>query len=263
MARRIGQVQKDAPDRFPSRFLYRRPALLFGSVVLLLIGFGLGLNRGLPAPVDSKPAASLSPARPVSPLFSPDHAAELLEGPKRDNWQRPLALVNALHLKEGEIVADIGAGSGYLMPFLSRSVGASGCAFEEEIQDAFLPVLTQKARSFANVRVVRGRADDPRLPPGSVDCFVLLTVYHEVENPVAFLRALRETGRLNARLAIIDFDASIKGDPPAPEGHWIAAKTVIEEARDAGWELAEQHAFLRPASQFFLVFRPRKIISPR
>lgn len=261
MAKRSGQIQKDARDRFTSHSSYRRLALS-GCAAVLLALIGLCLNRWLPAPYDSKYAVSAPPARSVSPLFSPDHAAELLEGPKRDRWQRPQDLVNALHLQDGEIVADIGAGSGYLMPFLSRSVGTRGCVFEEEIQDAFMPVLAQKARSFGNVRVVQGRADDPRLPPGSVDCFVLLTVYHEVENPVAFLRALRETGRPNTRLAIIDFDANIKGNPPAPEGHWIAADTVIEEARAAGWELAEQRALLRPASQFFLVFRPRKIPVP-
>lgn len=200
----------------------------------------------------------LSPPRSVSPLFNPEHAGELLEGKKRDKWQQPQRLVEMLHLKPGEIVADIGAGSGYLMPYLSRGVGARGCVFEEEIQAAFLPTLRQKAQLRDNVHVILGRADDPKLPHDSVDCFVLLTVYHEVEHPVAFLQTLRQSARPDARLAIIDFDAGIKGDPPAPEGHWIGEQDVIREAEEAGWELAERQEFLRPASQFYLIFRPRK-----
>lgn len=72
-------------------------------------------------------------SRPVSPLFNPDHAAELLEGKQRDKWQLPQQLTASLRLQPGEIVADIGAGSGYLMPYLSKAVGARGSVFAEEI----------------------------------------------------------------------------------------------------------------------------------
>ncbi len=211
------------------------------------------------APLQNQALRSdVAPARPVSPLFNPDHAAELLEGAARDKWQQPQKVVEALRLQPGESAADIGAGSGYLMPYLSRGVGARGSVYEEEIQAAFLPALNQKARSCPNVHVVLGRADDPGLPRNSIDCFVLLTVYHEVEHPTAFLRALHRYARPNARLAIIDFDAAIIGNPPAPEGHWVRQQDVIAEAKAAGWELAEQRDFLRSASQFYLVFRPTK-----
>ena len=197
-------------------------------------------------------------SRPVSPLFNPDHAEELLEGKQRDKWQLPQQLTARLRLQPGEIVADIGAGSGYLMPYLSKAVGTRGGVFAEEIQAAYLPILRQKAQSCHNVHVVLGRADDPKLPGSSVDCFVLLTVYHEVEHPVTFLRTLRRSASPNARLAIIDFDAAIKGSPPAPEGHWIGEQDVLREAKEAGWELSERHDLLRTASQFYLIFRPHK-----
>jgi ubiquinone/menaquinone biosynthesis C-methylase UbiE len=191
--------------------------------------------------------------RPVSPLFDPALAPQLLDDPKRDAWQQPDRLVQALHLRHGEAVADIGAGSGYLMRRLSRAVGNSGCVFSEEIQREYLPQLHQRAGQLANVHVVLGNAVDPGLPNRSVDCFVLLTVYHEVQNPVAFLRTLRRSARRGARLAIIDFDAARHGTPPAPDGHEIAEATVVEEARKAGWEVSERYDFL--SSQFFLVFR--------
>jgi len=65
---------------------------------------------------------------------------------------------------------------------------------------------------------------------------------------------LRKYAHAGTQLAIIDFDANRKGDPPAPEGHCVAETAVLAEAKAAGWELAERHEFI--SSQFFLVFRP-------
>jgi len=159
-------------------------------------------------------------------------------------------------LEAGETVADIGAGSGYLLPHLSRAVGRRGTVFAEEIQDEFLPSLGRRAKSLRNVRVVRGTAADPLLPSRNVRTFILLTVYHEVDHPVEFLRTLRKYARPDARLALIDFDANRKGDPPAPDGHQVAESAVILEAKAAGWELAERHEFI--SSQFYLVFRQQR-----
>lgn len=190
--------------------------------------------------------------RPVAPLFSPALTSRL-EGPERDKWQKPDKIVRALRLRPGETVADIGAGSGYLERRLSRAVGTRGRVYAEEIQPAFLPPLRRRARSLPNVRVVLGTATDPRLPLHSVDCFVLLTVYHEVQQPTAFLRTLHRCARPGARLALIDFDDNRHGMPPAPVNHWVAESDVLAEAQAAGWTPAERHEFL--SSQFFLVFR--------
>lgn len=194
------------------------------------------------------------PARGAAPLFDPAQAHSLLEGPERDRWQQPDRLVAALGLRPGQIAADIGSGSGYLLPYLSRAVGPSGVVYAEEIQEAFLPDLRRRARALGNVRVLLGTAADPKLPPTSVDCFVLLTVYHEVERPVPFLRTLRRAARREAQLAILDFDADRHGYPPAPVGHEVSERAVLAEAAAAGWKPDRRFEFI--SSQFFLVFRP-------
>lgn len=200
-------------------------------------------------------------ARPVSPLFDPALAPSRLDTHERDRWQQPARIVDALRLRKGAVVADIGSGSGYLLPYLSRAVGPKGSVIAEEVQDGFLSPLRERARKLPNVRVVLGTVEDPKLPIRTVDTFVLLTVYHEVDHPVDFLTTLRGYARpstgpngSDTRLAIIDFDANRKGDPPAPDGHYVAESAVLQEAKAAGWELAERHEFL--SSQFFLVFRP-------
>jgi predicted methyltransferase len=192
------------------------------------------------------------PERPASPLFDPAAAPEMLEGPERDRWQQPEQVVAALGLRPGAVVADIGAGSGYLLPHLSRAVGPGGRVYAQEIQADYLPALADHSESLGNVRVVLGTAADPGLPPRSVDCFILLTVYHEVQRPIRFLQTLRRAARPGARLAILDFDPDRVGYPPPPAGHSVREAVVIGEAASAGWKLAERHEFL--SSQFYLVF---------
>lgn len=190
-------------------------------------------------------------ARPVAPLFDPAEAHAKLDSPERDKWQKPAQLVNALGLNEGDTVADIGAGSGYLLPYLGRAVGQTGKVYAEEIQEAYLLDLRKYGARLKNMEVILGDAADPGLP-AKMDMFVLLTVYHEVQQPVEFLKTLHKYAKPGARLAIIDFDAQRKGEYPAPEGHEVAERDVIAEARAAGWKLEKRFEFL--GSQFYLVF---------
>ena len=193
--------------------------------------------------------------RDAAPLFDPKLAKRLLDDPKRDTWQKPQQIIDALKLKSGAKVADIGSGSGYLLPHLSRAVGPRGLVFAEEIQSGYFPLLKNRAEILKNVRVVQGTFDDPKLPQ-KIDCFALLTTYHEVQNPIAFLQTLKRYAKPQAKLAIIDFDATRRGKPPAPRGHEVADIVVIAEAKAAGWELKKRHEFL--SSQFFLVFSNAK-----
>ena len=199
----------------------------------------------------ASPAVDTTRARPIAPLFDPSEAHAKLEGSERDKWQKPQQLVQALELKEGDVAADIGAGSGYLLPYLSRAVGKSGKVYAEEIQMEYLPDLRRHADQLKNVEPNLGTAKDPRLP-AKVDMFVLLTVYHEVQQPVDFLKTLRKYAKPRSRLAIIDFDAQRKGEYPAPVGHEVSERDVIAEAQAAGWKLQKRFEFL--GSQFYLVF---------
>lgn len=225
-----------------------------GAVAILTVLAGaVALAMRKSAPNSSEWLPPKPRVRDASPLFSPGLAAERLEGAERDRWQQPQRLVEALELRAGDTVADLGTGSGYLLPYLSRAVGPQGKVYAEEIQQEFLPALRHRADRLGNVTVVLGEAADPRLPPATVDYFVLLTVYHEVEHPVPFLRTLHRYARPGARLAIIDFDATRSGDHPAPVGHEVWTGDVLAEARAAGWRIQRRHEFL--GSQFFLIFQ--------
>lgn len=196
--------------------------------------------------------SGLESFRPVAPLFSPGDCHKL-EGPERDLWQHPTRIVEALEIQPGQTVADIGSGTGYLIPHLSRAVGSRGRVIAEEIQREFLSPLESRARALGNVSVVLGTPDDPRLPRSAVDHIVLLTVYHEVAARERFLAALRRAARPGAQLAIIDFPPSDAPGHPSPPPHQLAEEHVLREASAAGWKLDRRETFL--AFQYFLIFR--------
>lgn len=217
------------------------------AVTVLMVG---ALLSGRPA---LAPRDLVGP-RPAGPLFPPEQAW-LLETRERDWWQKPAALVAVLSLRPGDAVADIGAGSGYMIPHLSRAVGPRGRVWAQEIQAGMVWRLKERARRFPNVRVVRGSALDPGLPPASVDVALLLTSYHEMSAPVAVLRALRSAVRPGGRLVIVDFNDFVPGadSPQFPPEERVPEETVVREAARAGWRLVERHDFL--PYQYCLVFQ--------
>jgi ubiquinone/menaquinone biosynthesis C-methylase UbiE len=120
----------------------------------------------------------------------------------RDATERPQELVDAMALKPGMTVADIGTGVGYMLPYLSRAVGPSGHVLAEDIFDDFLNAAKQRAgdRKLGNVAFIKGTETDPRLTDSSVDAILALDSYHHYDYPekmlAAFVQALRDGGRL-------------------------------------------------------------------
>src|SRR5437773_11553659 len=112
--------------------------------------------------------------------------------PARAAWQKPGAVVRALGLRRGQVVAEIGAGPGYFTPRLARAVGPSGHVYAVDPEAAVLEVLCRRlARTrLRNVTPVLGRDDDALLPSGRCDVALLINVYHHMREGAAFLRRL-------------------------------------------------------------------------
>ncbi|HEX3799859.1 MAG TPA: class I SAM-dependent methyltransferase [Verrucomicrobiae bacterium] len=128
--------------------------------------------------------------------------ASWLERSDREAEENPALLVAALHLKPGDAVADIGAGTGYYSRRLAQQVGPGGIVYAEDIQPEMLQLMTNKMAEAGihNVKPVLGTITDPQLPPASVDLILMVDVYHEFDHPAemtaAMLRALKPGGRL-------------------------------------------------------------------
>jgi ubiquinone/menaquinone biosynthesis C-methylase UbiE len=129
-------------------------------------------------------------------------AAGWLERPEREKEEQCSKLVRALKLKPGDVVADVGAGSGYYSFRIADRVGPKGKVLAEDIQTEMLDLIRKrmKADKVANVEPVQGTLTDPKLPAEAVDLILLVDVYHEFSHPyemtVEMVKALKPGGRL-------------------------------------------------------------------
>ncbi|MBA3572610.1 MAG: methyltransferase domain-containing protein [Pyrinomonadaceae bacterium] len=159
--------------------------------------------------------------------------------------------MDVLGIKAGSSVADVGAGSGWFTVRAAKRVGSNGLVYAVEINSEYLKHIDKRSKeeNLSNIRTILGKEDDPLLPEKSVDAVLLLKTYHEISEPVRWLRRMRSAMREGALLGIIDRTG--KGDD-----HGIDPDTVVKEAQRAGFVLVEQHDFVRPDEvDYFLVFR--------
>ena len=159
----------------------------------------------------------------------------ILENPDRDAWQRPGQVIAALRLRPDEVVADIGAGTGY---FTRRFVPVAKSVYAVDIDAALLEVITRAKPP--NVIPVLASRDDPRLPPESIDTIFICDVLHHIENRPAYYMKLRQGLRPNGRIVIVDFH---KRDLPVgpPVAMKLAEKEVIDEFTRAGFRLTRHY----------------------
>jgi arsenite methyltransferase len=173
----------------------------------------------------------------------------------RGTWQRPADVIEALDLKEGDQVADLGAGEGYFVAELSEAVGESGKVYAVDVEGEIVVALAERFPPDAsNVESILGRYDDPLLPDGGVDLILIVNTYHHIEDRPAYFRQLKQDLRPSGRVAVLEPNEDLGGllRLALDEGHTSSAPVVEEEMREAGYEVAARHDFL--PVQIFRVF---------
>jgi ubiquinone/menaquinone biosynthesis C-methylase UbiE len=159
--------------------------------------------------------------------------------------------MDLLNIKEGSGVADIGAGSGWFTVRAARRVGTKGKVYAVEINSEFLKHIERRAadENLSNIQTVLGKENDPLLPPDCLDAVLILKTYHEIEQPIQLLSRLRQSLKQDALLGIIDRNGNGKD-------HGINKRTVVNEAKEAGYALVDEYDFVKPdGMDYFLVFR--------
>jgi predicted methyltransferase len=161
-----------------------------------------------------------------------------LERPEREDEEAPSRAIDALELKPGMVVADIGAGSGYYAVRLAQRVGPTGRVFATDIQQGMIDILNRRIANerIENITTVLGGVDDPRLPPRSLDLAIMVDVYHELQSPQQFLQRLRQCFKPGGRLVLLEFR---KEDPGIPilEVHKMSVAEVKQELEAEGFVL--------------------------
>lgn len=161
-----------------------------------------------------------------------------LERDEREREEAPSRAIEALELKPGMVIADIGAGSGYYTSRMSKRVGPAGRIYATDIQPGMIALLDRRVASegLTNVTTILGAMDDPKLPPASLDLAIMVDVYHELQEPQAFLQRLKGAFKPDGRLVLLEFR---KEDPNIPilEVHKMSVAEVKAELEAEGFAL--------------------------
>ena len=176
-----------------------------------------------------------------------------LEDPRRDAYQKPHEVLTALNIKPGEVIADIGAGSGYFTFRLAHFVGDKGKVYAVDVSPDMVRHVNRRIRETKTTNIVTILADndDPLLPDRSVNRFFICDVWHHVDNQTKYLSLMKKMLKPGGEVAMIDFHKKeLPFGPPLQMK--IAREDVIKQMETNGFRLSKEHTFL--PHQYFLVF---------
>jgi len=236
-------------------FLLRTLGFVLGVVALGTLTLST-LHAQVPAhqPVPARSEVQSPPPSESERKTSTPYSGDLsiFEGADRAEKLQIDRVMDLLEIGPGKTVADIGAGSGWFSVLAAGRVGSAGAVWAVDISKDSVDHIARRAsdEGIPQLKAQLGAADDPRLPPVSVDAVLILKTYHEFERPVTIMHRLRGSMRPGGLVGVIDKVG--KGDD-----HGVPADTVIDECRRAGFELVSQHDFVKgDGVDYFLIFRP-------
>jgi len=160
-------------------------------------------------------------------------AAEF-DSPERDAWQKPADVVAAMQITPGMTVADLGAGTGYFLPYLSRAVGTSGKVLALDVEADMVRYMTERAarQKLSNVQAKQVAFDDPQIADGSVDRILVVDVWHHIPARERYAARLHAALRPGGAVVVVDFTEESRRGPP--KQHRIRPEQVTAELRAAG-----------------------------
>ena len=179
--------------------------------------------------------------------------ADWLERSERITEEQPERVLDAMGLQPGDVVADVGCGSGYYARRIARRVQPGGTVYCEDIQPEMLDIMRERnaADGVSGIEAVLGAPDDPRLPPGAIDWVIIVDVYHEMSDPEPMLAGIRGALAPGGRVALLEYRVEDGTGDQILADHAMSVRQVLLEWQAAGFELAALHDFLPSQHLFF------------
>ena len=164
-------------------------------------------------------------------------------------------VVDRMNLESGEVVADIGAGTGVFSVPMARAVGSGGRVISVEVDPGFLPMILAKAalEDVSNISAVLGGFLDPRLPRDDVDVAFFHDVLHHVDDRGAYLREVAKYMGPGSRMIVVDYDMNVEGIPHSNQpAMLISPQQVAGWMSDIGFEASREIEMFD--DKFFIVY---------
>lgn len=200
--------------------------------------------------------------RPIAPVMS-YLGADWLVRDTREDEEHPEAMLDALDLKPGDVVADVGAGVGYTSVRMARRVGPTGKVYATDIQPQMITMLKRNIRQMKLDKVIVPllcTATDTKLPDAAIDLVIMVDVYHECSNPVETLEGIKKALKPGGRLVLIEFRAEDPDVPIKPE-HKMTLIQARKEVEAEGFRFVKNDPRL-PWQHIIIFEKPKANAEP-
>jgi ubiquinone/menaquinone biosynthesis C-methylase UbiE len=169
--------------------------------------------------------------------------------PRRDSIEQPEKVMEAVGVKPGLVIGEIGAGHGYFTFWLAKGVGETGKIYANDIDESALAAIERRREDekVANIETVLGTVDDPRLPLGALDMVFVVNAFHDLAKPVELLANLLPSLKPGATVVIMDRDRDRAGDR-----HFLTRAEVEEIVGRSVFEMVRVETFLRYHNLYIL-----------
>jgi predicted methyltransferase len=224
--------------------IVHRTASLIGGI-MAAAGCASNSNTESPAPAQEEHAHGQhhgtkhdhegGPTHGMRHDFSdPERWSAVFDDPERDAWQKPAEIVAVARIAPGMVVADIGAGTGYLEPHLSSAVGASGKVLALDVEPALVEHMNLRFRQakLDNVEARLSAPDDPGLDAGAIERVLIVNVWHHIDDRPEYAAKLHESLAPGGEVVIVDYTLESPHGPPAH--HRLTPEQVIAELERGG-----------------------------
>ncbi|MBW3563540.1 MAG: class I SAM-dependent methyltransferase [Acidobacteria bacterium] len=193
------------------------------------------------------------PERNPAPVMAFE-GAEWLERPTRAIEERPDIVLDAMDLRNGDMVAEIGSGTGYYARRLAKEVSPDGEVWAVDIQPEMLELMEDLAadEGIENIVPILGTETDPNLPTATFDWILIADVYHEMQEPQAMLRAIRAAVTDEGRIALVEYRLEGATAEHIRLEHRMSVTQILAEWLPAGFDLVDRIETL--PSQHLLIF---------
>ena len=174
------------------------------------------------------------------------------DNPSRDKIEQPDKVMEAVGVKPGMVVGEVGAGRGYFTFWLAKGVGQSGKVFANDIDGSALAAIERRSESekVTNVETVLGTVEDPRFPAASLDMVFMVNAFHDLEKPVELLVNLLPALKPGATVVIMD-----REQVRAADRHFLTRAQVEEIVGRSAFEIVRIETFLRYHNLYILKVR--------
>lgn len=181
----------------------------------------------------------------------PEEYAEQWNDPERDDWQQPEDILAAMAIEPGMTVADLGAGTGYFVPFLADAVGDEGTVVAIDIEASMLEYIENLAadHDLTNLETLQAGTDTTGLEPGQVDRILTVNTWHHFPDRPDYAAHLHERLADGGSLWVVDYQEDSPSGPPRE--HRLPPQVVVDELEAGGFD-AEIHPLELPR-QFVIV----------